>query len=344
MGDIKSLVNKLHLKNFFALKKEILVWFIVVALMVVVGISWEKALEKDEKEVSHQPLVADSSRQISLSRGLFEIQKEWEQEFEEKLESLISKVVGARRAIIRVNVTLNAQERDIVEEIVDPDSVVLKGQTREVSEKTRILSNNVVPPRGNTQKELVTVNNELSRTTTKIRELAGGIKRVSVAVLVDEVMYTKDGKNHWRPRSQQELHQLENLVKSTIGFTAKRGDSVKIESLRFQSSHLENNGFYALWGRKSLWLKWLLVGLIFIFFLLLVFHPLVSHIATFFRPEVVEDSDPQLETKKSQKLEPVASPQKLESELLRDKIIGLLNKDEKKAMDALNMWLTKKES
>ena len=67
---------------------------------------------------------------VAASAEFLEIKKKWESEFEERLESLVSRVVGVGKAVVRVNVTLNAKNTDTLKEIVDPDSVVLRGRTK----------------------------------------------------------------------------------------------------------------------------------------------------------------------------------------------------------------------
>ena len=68
---------------------------------------------------------------------------------------------------------------------------------------------------------------------SRVKE-AGAVKRIGVAVLVNEVTETQeDGTDVARPRSAQELAAIEDLVKSAIAFDAERGDVVTVESMRF---------------------------------------------------------------------------------------------------------------
>jgi flagellar M-ring protein FliF len=79
-----------------------------------------------------------------------------------------------------------------------------------------------------------TVNYEISRTTkTEVTE-AGRLKRVTAAVLVDGI-YTKDAKGNtvYQPRSKEEIDRIAALVRTAIGFDAKRGDQIEVANLRF---------------------------------------------------------------------------------------------------------------
>ncbi|HXS28005.1 MAG TPA: flagellar basal-body MS-ring/collar protein FliF [Steroidobacteraceae bacterium] len=81
-----------------------------------------------------------------------------------------------------------------------------------------------------------TRNYEIDRTLDYTRQPAGRIKRLTVAVLLDNVhTVDKDGKPHERPLSPAELDHVTQLVKDAVGFDAKRGDSVNVLNSTFQS-------------------------------------------------------------------------------------------------------------
>ena len=81
------------------------------------------------------------------------------------------------------------------------------------------------------------VNYEISHTSkTEVLE-PGRLNRISAAVLVDGI-YTKNAKGEmvYQPRSAQEIDRIAALVRSAIGFDAKRGDQVEVVNLRFADS------------------------------------------------------------------------------------------------------------
>ena len=80
-----------------------------------------------------------------------------------------------------------------------------------------------------------TTNYEISKTVTnQIRE-GGTVKRLSVAVLLDGTYATVNGKSTYQARSAAEIQQITSLVKSAIGYDAKRGDTVDVVNLPFAS-------------------------------------------------------------------------------------------------------------
>jgi flagellar M-ring protein FliF len=85
----------------------------------------------------------------------------------------------------------------------------------------------------NTHKELTT-NYEVDRTIQHTKAPMGSIKRLSIAVVVNNPGSTgKDGKVTSRPYTEAEKAQITALVKETVGFDAKRGDSLNLLNSAF---------------------------------------------------------------------------------------------------------------
>ena len=85
-----------------------------------------------------------------------------------------------------------------------------------------------------------TTNYELDRSIRHVQQGAGGIKRLSVAVVVN---YRTAAGTQGKPTAQAltaaELEQIQNLVKEAMGFNRERGDSVNVVNSRFASEVLE---------------------------------------------------------------------------------------------------------
>ena len=81
-----------------------------------------------------------------------------------------------------------------------------------------------------------TINNELSKTTTKVVAPTGEIKKLSVAVLVDGT-YQADtkGERQYVPRSAEELTKYREIVKSAVGYNESRGDRVDVADAHFDT-------------------------------------------------------------------------------------------------------------
>ena len=89
---------------------------------------------------------------------------------------------------------------------------------------------------GKTSEE--TTNYEISKTTETQLTEAGGVKRLSVAVVLDGT-YTTDasGNSVYAPREQAQLDQITALVKSAMGFDQSRGDQLQVANL-FDTRHI----------------------------------------------------------------------------------------------------------
>ncbi len=80
-----------------------------------------------------------------------------------------------------------------------------------------------------------TRNYELDKTISHTRLSANNLKRLSVAVVVDNIVTkAEDGTISSRERTPEEISRISNLVKEAIGYSAQRGDSVRVVNAAFQ--------------------------------------------------------------------------------------------------------------
>jgi flagellar M-ring protein FliF len=79
-----------------------------------------------------------------------------------------------------------------------------------------------------------TKNYEIDRTLNYTRNPSGRLRRVTVAVLIDNVRATgKDGKVKETPLSKEQLDHINELVKGAVGYDEARGDSVNVLNASF---------------------------------------------------------------------------------------------------------------
>ena len=172
-----------------------------------------------------------------------------EEKLRGEIERLLAARVGEGRAIVTVSVDTNMESETIVERLIDPETrIPISTDTREVEESATggtggdatVASN--LPQQGGegnqSQRQRTEVeervNYEVSQTTRERVRRAGDVRRVTVAVLVDGVRTVgADGEEVWTPRSEDELTQLRDLVRSAVGYDEDRGDVVTVETLEF---------------------------------------------------------------------------------------------------------------
>ncbi|MFL6605956.1 MAG: flagellar basal-body MS-ring/collar protein FliF [Steroidobacteraceae bacterium] len=79
-----------------------------------------------------------------------------------------------------------------------------------------------------------TRNYEIDRTVAYTRHPAGRLRRVTVAVLIDNLRTVgKDGKTKETPISKEQLDHINQLVKDAVGYDESRGDSVNVVNASF---------------------------------------------------------------------------------------------------------------
>ena len=179
----------------------------------------------------------------------------YENRLRSEVETIVSSVVGPGHARVQINADFDVNRITQTSDKFDPDGRVLRSsQTREEQSATSDNKEGSVSvgtelPGGNRQQQQPAdsgsrgdqsrkteeiVNYEISRTTkTEVIE-AGRVNRISAAVLVDGI-YSKNDKGEvaYQPRPKEELDRIAALVRSAIGFDAKRGDQVEVVNLRF---------------------------------------------------------------------------------------------------------------
>ncbi len=257
-------------------------------------------------------LLADGANDhdAATAAGADERKISYEKRMREQVEGIVTSVVGPGRARVQLTADFDFNRITQTSDKFDPDGrVVRSSQTREEQSASggteqQVSVNNELPggpnnatgggngPRDQNRKSEEIVNYEISRTTkTEVIE-AGRVNRVSVAVLVDG-NYTKNDKGEvaYQPRPKEEIDRIAALVRTAVGFDAKRGDQVEVVNLRFaetpQAPAAGDGGWLAYFGNLAFTKDdimrgaelgvMLLLGLVVMF---MVVRPLVRRIIT----------------------------------------------------------------
>ena len=92
------------------------------------------------------------------------------------------------------------------------------------------------PKQATNNREQSTRNFELDRTVSYTKHQQGTLKRLTVAVVVDDkVIRAEDGTETHQPWTANELERLSILVRDSVGYSAVRGDSVNVLNAPFTS-------------------------------------------------------------------------------------------------------------
>ena len=97
-----------------------------------------------------------------------------------------------------------------------------------------------------------TVSYEVDKTIQHTKGPIGGIKRLTAAVVVNYRKQTDDkGKATTAALSQQEMEQINSLVREAMGFNKERGDSLNIVNTAFSEPEKEIIGEPPLWKQPE---------------------------------------------------------------------------------------------
>ncbi len=165
---------------------------------------------------------------------------------------LLEARVGIGNAVVEVTVERVSESESIIERRIDPESrTPVSTETEEQQSSSQGASQGAVTVASNlpdgdaggtapdmrsseTSTRALT-NFELSETSREVLREPGDIRRLSVAVLVnDPVEITADGTLAPRTRPAEEMQALGELVASAVGHDAARGDVVTIRSMPFE--------------------------------------------------------------------------------------------------------------
>jgi flagellar M-ring protein FliF len=182
-------------------------------------------------------------------------QRALESDLERKVQTLLEPVVGKGKVRARVSAALDFQLLERTEERFDAENPALRSQQRVKEEGSGVgfwavgtpgvrpnVPEGTAPAVGtndnkaSSTRQSETINNELSKTVTKIVAPTGEIKKLTVAVLVDGVYQAgNSGERQYTPRSAEELAKYREIVKSAVGFNETRGDRVDVADAPFDT-------------------------------------------------------------------------------------------------------------
>ena len=250
----------------------------------------------------YQPTDEESAQGMNTTQLDFKAQME--RKLERRIEELLTPVIGPQKIIARVNTELDFSHKTIKREVFNPDSQVIRSETRSEETVTGKANLDGASPDANfrgdgytgtqssqdSSRESRTTNYEINKEEQQIVSPVGELKRLGVAVIVDGT-YTKDEKSGtftYVPRTAEEIARIKSLVSSAVGFDTARGDSIEVSSIAFGAMDMSEGpslvrNFIEMGQRLA---KPLLSGLLIFLFLILVVRPVVMALI---RPRVAEE-------------------------------------------------------
>ncbi|TCT21236.1 flagellar basal-body MS-ring/collar protein FliF [Thiobaca trueperi] len=207
----------------------------------------------------------EDKKKMNLSLDHLDYTNRVESGFVERVQSLLTPIVGRNRVRVQVAAELDFSRVERTQETFDPDRTAVRSEQSNEEEKVGndpaiggipgALTNQPpqggavgqpaanaagAPPTPSSRSQQTTRNYEVDRTISHIQETPGGIRRLSTAVVVDYQDQTNEAGEVVRvPRSEADLDNLRALVREAVGFSEKRGDSLNLSSASFVPDTLD---------------------------------------------------------------------------------------------------------
>jgi flagellar M-ring protein FliF len=241
--------------------------------------------------------VTEGGEMAQLSNSQIEYKKNVEKDLTSRITSMLEKVVGEGKAVVRISTDLDFRVMEKTEEKFDSEEPAIRSVQRSqeksgatsggAGESTVTTTGRQAAPRAagsNREKSDETINYEISRTVNKTVMPVGDVKKLSIAVLVDGSYVKNDkGAEEYQPRPEKELTALEDLVKKSAGFDTKRGDQVVVSNVPFKKVDLGSELAEKSWLDKFMpfmpLLRYLVMLVVIALVALFVAKPLVRMLA-----------------------------------------------------------------
>ncbi|WP_303722302.1 flagellar basal-body MS-ring/collar protein FliF [Malonomonas rubra] len=187
-----------------------------------------------------------------ITPGMLEYRLTMERRLETRAQSMLDLALGAGNSLVRVNAEVDFDQRERVEEAVDPKGAVVvsehtsneRGSSEVAGGVPGVVSNlqsdgtavatRTTTPSSRTEE---VVNYETTKVVSKTVQSVGNIKNLSVSVLVaDKLTPGAEGTEPKpTPRTDEEMREIEQMVRTALGLNDTRGDLISVVSMPFES-------------------------------------------------------------------------------------------------------------
>lgn len=188
----------------------------------------------------------------------FEYARQLEGSYARKIEALFMPILGPGRVRAEVNADVDFSIQESTQELFEPDEAQVRSEqsneqvttgsgapvgipgalTNQPPAAGQVDANQAANGEGGaprSQTNAATRNYELDKTITHTKTATGQVRRLTVAVLVDNASTVNEaGETVSTPLTEQEIQEYTELVKQSIGFDQARGDTVLVMNRPFK--------------------------------------------------------------------------------------------------------------
>jgi len=268
-------------------------------------------------------LLTDNSEtdDLTIAETQFAYTRKLEQHFIKRIENILIPIVGNKKVKAQVIADVDFTRSESTSESFSPDPSAVRSEQRfeeqsvgsnvnagipgalsneppaagrapeQVNNENAAKTGETTSPSKNQRRS--TLNFELDRTINHTKKSPTTLKRLSVAVVVDDKLSLgKEGETVRTKYTADELNQMTQLVREAIGFSALRGDSVNVMNTGFADlDAMESIPEIPMWEQSWFWsvVKQTLAGLAVLFLIFGVLKPTVRSLANYQPVKEVED-------------------------------------------------------
>ncbi|WP_067099768.1 flagellar basal-body MS-ring/collar protein FliF [Marinomonas atlantica] len=359
----------------------------VDAIVNLVASSISQLSDKDITVVDQRGTLLtekDTSSQLSIAGKQFEYSRRVEDVMLQRVNNILSPVVGSGRFKAEVSTDIDFTAVEQTDEQYNPDLLALRSEQTLRERRSANGGNNGVPgsltnqPPGavnipeaadengaaigggsnganGQSREETTRNFELDRSISYTKRQQGTVRRLSVAVVVDDIVSIDPDTSAIirTPWSDEELSRLTLLVRDAVGYDPSRGDSVSVINSPFAVPEPPEAPEAIPFYKQSWFLELLqpvLVGMFILLLLLMVVRPILKTLgdqnkiavaedteAAIFADETDEISDDQVSLVSAEDVSVPGSPEKIERQL--NAIRGLIAEEPERVAQVVKQWV-----
>ena len=202
---------------------------------------------------------AESDVSLALTAAQSEHKKNIEVDYQNRIQQLISAIVGLGNVRTEVDVSVNFTEVESTFEEFDrggngpstrseflqmerdaqlsaegiPGSISNQPPQVPNIEASKTIGNSFGAGGADVSASSTTRNYELDREIRHVKQQVGAIERLSVAVVINETVFETDSEEIDRELLDREVLRIRDLVQGAIGYNGERGDIVTVVSSAF---------------------------------------------------------------------------------------------------------------
>ncbi|SFL72411.1 flagellar basal-body MS-ring/collar protein FliF [Legionella jamestowniensis] len=311
---------------------------------------------------------------FSHTERYMEYRQTLEHQYVQKIQDILTPLLGFGRVKAKVSADVDFTAFEQTQEMYNPDSQSLRSEQK-MEEKRNVgstpsgvpgalsntppanaalqpnnnnndnknnnqITNNTDTAQGNDFRTQTTKNFELDKTISHTKNQPGTVKRLTVAVLVDDraILNPKTKQMEAKPLTPAEIDQIKILVANAIGINPKRGDSINVVNSHFvKPEPIEAIPEPHFWQKDSFWsiIKQIGAALFLLALVFGLFRPLFKSLVGQ-RKEEEEPEQPELTYQaQQQNLLPHANDYESQLALLRQ----VVDKEPKRVAQVVKTWV-----